>query len=53
MSIRLALATLVLATLPGLAMAACRGDSHQMSTSACADGFAWDPETQTCVETTA
>jgi len=53
MKFRLALATLVLAVLPGIAVAMCQGDSHQTSTSACADGQSWDPETRTCLDTSA
>lgn len=52
MNLKLALAALVLAALPGLAQAMCL-DGHKATTSACAEGQSWDAESQTCVDTTA
>jgi len=53
MKFRLALATVVLAAFPGLAVAMCQGDSHQTATSACADGQSWDQDAGACVDTSA
>ena len=49
MKMKLALATILLATLPSLAAAMCGGES---TASACAAGQVWDSETRTCVDTT-
>ncbi len=51
MRIKTFLAALVLTAAPALAYAGCTGQSHQANMT-CADGLAWDADTQTCVATT-
>lgn len=49
MTIKTALAALVLALAPAIASATCFGDHSQQAMS-CADGMIWDEKTATCVE---
>lgn len=53
MSMKLTLATLILAVLPAVASAMCTGTDHKTSASACAQGQVWDGATQACVDTNA
>ncbi len=54
MKTKLALAAFVLAVLPMVAHAGCRGEVHKpMSTSACETGQTWDEATQACVPSVA
>jgi hypothetical protein len=49
MNTKAVLAVLVLAFLPGLAMAACSSDEHAQSTMSCADGKVFDADAKACV----
>jgi hypothetical protein len=53
MTLKLALAALVLAALPAVATAQCTRGEQKMSTSNCAEGQIWDAATQSCVDSTA
>jgi hypothetical protein len=52
MTIRTALAALVLAAVPAVGWAGCNDGHRNMSTSSCAEGQTWDATTQTCVPVT-
>ena len=50
MKIKLHLAVLALAVMPGAALAACFGDhAKEEIVMSCADGTVYDADTQTCV----
>jgi hypothetical protein len=47
MTLRLTLAALVLAAIPGMAAAMC--SDMKPTAASCADGMVWDGQTRTCV----
>ena len=49
MKVTMFLATVLVALLPGMALAACGG--HQVARMTCADGTVWDAESGSCQPT--